>query len=244
MNIAEQEIKGGAPSGTLILAESQTRGRGRVSRNWSSNPSGNLYFTFIMRFTNQSYLKRSNFAAAIACCEALSEVIPNVGIKWPNDILVPGKEQPKKISGMLVDGSIQMDPLNLNNEFTASIGVGINVLEDMTQNQDESIRDSATSCFNVLGEKSQVSRELILASFCNSFERVIMLDDEEMMQEYLKWEMVLGKEIVVMPKKREDTSSYYHATAIEFDENAQLIVRLENGQTQTLLTDEVMLRFC
>lgn len=91
----------GQASGHVCLAEQQESGRGRRGRNWISPFGGNLYFSVLWRFTaGASQLTGLSLAIAVAICRALRDIgLKNVGVKWPNDIVVSGR----KLAGILLE---------------------------------------------------------------------------------------------------------------------------------------------
>lgn len=108
----------GAPHGTVIHADRQTVGRGRLSRHWAS-PPGNLYVSIILRLNlPPSRNVEIGFIAALAVADAIETMLPRqmrATLKWPNDVLV----RDGKISGILVEQA----------DDALVLGIGINVLE-------------------------------------------------------------------------------------------------------------------
>ena len=110
----------GAPHGTLVVADLQTAGRGRMQRSWESKAGDSILMTLLLRPEKLPPMQATGIvliaaiAAALACCEEGAEVF----IKWPNDLIANGK----KLSGMLLE-------MTLSGEFVdfAVVGVGINV---------------------------------------------------------------------------------------------------------------------
>mgnify|MGYP003587130147 CR=1 FL=1 len=137
-DIARDWALAGAPEGSLVTAGRQTRGRGRRARVWESPPGTGLYASFILR---PGWLAKKApdlaIVAGMAAFHALEKAgVPNLRVKWPNDILAHGK----KISGVLVEPRIGGGRI----EF-AVVGIGINV----GQGADDFpplLRESATSC--------------------------------------------------------------------------------------------------
>ena len=155
MDLARTAAGEGAPHGALILAETQTAGRGRRGRGFYSPPGGSLYFTVILRPSREEY-GRLPLTVPLAVCRACAVEGVDARIKWPNDIWVGER----KLSGMLIDG--ETGPAGL----TAYAGSGINVNADPTA--DPALRDSATSLARELGR--EVSREGLLARVCDELE--------------------------------------------------------------------------
>jgi BirA family biotin operon repressor/biotin-[acetyl-CoA-carboxylase] ligase len=117
----------GAPEGTVVVAESQTKGRGRMGRHWSSPKSKGVYFSLIVRpALPPTQAAMLTLASAVALSAAVENVCPQVKarIKWPNDILV-GK---RKLCGILTELRAETDRV----QFVV-IGVGINVNNTVSQ---------------------------------------------------------------------------------------------------------------
>jgi BirA family transcriptional regulator, biotin operon repressor / biotin---[acetyl-CoA-carboxylase] ligase len=108
----------GAPNGTVVHADEQTAGRGRLTHNWFS-PPGNLYLSILLRTTQPAARTAElSFLAALAVADTVEALLPRqirAMLKWPNDVLVNGA----KIAGIL---------LELVDDATI-IGIGLNVLE-------------------------------------------------------------------------------------------------------------------
>jgi len=110
----------GAPHGTLVLAEEQTAGRGRLGRSWISERSVGLYFTLVLRpELAPAAAPILTLLAGVALAEALREVsgLP-LDLRWPNDVLIGGK----KCAGILVEMTAEPDRV----EYVL-MGIGINV---------------------------------------------------------------------------------------------------------------------
>ena len=106
---ARRLAEAGAPAGTLVLAERQSRGRGRMDRSWSSGPGG-LYFSLILRpEIRPSRLASMSLRAARVCARAVAEETDlRVRIKPPNDILAKRKDSSdpfRKVCGILLEAA-------------------------------------------------------------------------------------------------------------------------------------------
>ena len=102
--------------GTIVLAESQTAGRGRYGRVWQS-PVGNLYASFVFPCT-ETLKKYLSFMTGLALAESLPEF--DVHLKWPNDVLLDGK----KVAGILLETT----------EDKIIVGIGVNLIASPTKN--------------------------------------------------------------------------------------------------------------
>ena len=104
------------PPGTVVMAETQTAGRGRYGRTWQS-PRGNLYMSLVLPDLgkNTPYIA---FLTAVAVADSLPEF--NVSLKWPNDVLLDGK----KLAGILVERVADK----------VIVGIGVNIISNPTEN--------------------------------------------------------------------------------------------------------------
>jgi len=186
----------GTPEGAVVVADSQTGGRGRMGRIWVSPAGVNLYFSLILRPGVPSIrVPQLTLLVAVAIHQALSALVPDLVtmIKWPNDILADGR----KLCGVLCE--MQSEP-----ECThfVVVGIGINV------NQSEfppELQQSATSLF--LEKGRLFSRPELLASVLNHFEP---LYDEWLLQEDLgfilpsleEYSLLQSKEVTIDQLKR------------------------------------------
>ena len=106
--------KAGAPDGLIVLAESQTAGRGRRGAAWFSPAGESLAFSILMRPQEpQALWPRLALAAGLAVAEAVESFGPQAGIKWPNDVWIGHK----KVAGILVEAGLDF----------AVVGIGLNV---------------------------------------------------------------------------------------------------------------------
>lgn len=111
---AKLKASNGAPEGTLIIAERQSKGRGRVGHTFFS-PAGGIYMSLILRPSFSDYTVITP-AAASAVCRAFEDLGFDCGIKWVNDIYLTGK----KVCGILTEANV--------NEGWAVLGIGINTI--------------------------------------------------------------------------------------------------------------------
>ncbi|HUK56020.1 MAG TPA: biotin--[acetyl-CoA-carboxylase] ligase [Nitrospiria bacterium] len=126
-----------ATEGTVVLANTQTRGRGRMDRHWISPPDVNLYFSIILRPDGDPRrIGLWTLAAAVAVARAIEQTtdLPT-RLKWPNDLLVHGK----KIGGLLLESVVQKERIRY---LVLGIGVNVNLLRDALP---ETLHDSASS---------------------------------------------------------------------------------------------------
>jgi len=155
--IALEKARENVPEGSVILADSQSQGRGRGSHAWFSPPNGNLYCSVIL-YPRQERLHYLPFIAAVALFQTLEEWRITGDLKWPNDVLVQGK----KLAGILVQTSMEENRLRF-----AILGIGVNLnVEEFPPD----LAPIAISAFQVLGLK--VDREAFLASLLRNLEQL------------------------------------------------------------------------
>ncbi len=222
MDLARSAAAQGAPHGALVLAESQTAGRGRRGRGFFSPPGGSLYFTLVLRPSREAY-GRLPLAVPLAVCRACAHEGVDARIKWPNDIWVGER----KLCGMLIDG--ETGPGGL----TAYAGIGINVNADPTA--DPALRDSATSLSRELGR--EVGRESLLARICDQLEAAIDAPESDLVDAYRAVSLVLGRLITV-----EEAEGAYEARALDIAPDGALVVEREGGERLTVLAADVSVR--
>jgi BirA family biotin operon repressor/biotin-[acetyl-CoA-carboxylase] ligase len=153
MEAARELAKKGTAEGTVIIADTQTAGRGRLGRAWLS-PEGSLAMSLILK-PSLDNLPQLVMIASLAVVRTIKHVAGlETQIKWPNDILIKGK----KVCGILIENEVKGDKVNF-----AIIGIGINVNFDPLAFPE--ISDIATSLSHELGaEISKVELTIALLS--------------------------------------------------------------------------------
>lgn len=149
----------GAPDLSLVLADEQTLGRGRLDRPWFTPPGTALAFSLIFHptFDEKPYLPRLVGLAALAVTEAVRKMGLEPEIKWPNDILL----NQRKLAGILIEASWVKEEVAF-----VIIGVGINVLKRAVPDTDI-LRFPGTSLESML--EKPVERETILRDILERF---------------------------------------------------------------------------
>ncbi|MDD5250159.1 MAG: biotin--[acetyl-CoA-carboxylase] ligase [Rhodocyclaceae bacterium] len=112
-----RRAEAGAPSGTVVAAERQTAGRGRMGRSWFAEPGASLTFSLLWRFAPGTWPHGLSLAVGVALAEALEKTgVTKLALKWPNDLLLDGR----KLAGTLVE-------LVPGSPHAAVIGIGLNL---------------------------------------------------------------------------------------------------------------------
>lgn len=202
----------GYPSGTLIVANEQTAGKGRRGRNWDSKKDTGIFMTMMLKpDINPSRASMLTLIAALAQAKALRDITgEDVRIKWPNDVVLNGK----KIVGILTEMSAQFDYIN-----HIVIGNGINV---NTTSFPEELQNMATSLFLETGKKFK--RAEIIAKTWEYFEQFykIFLETEDLsalMKEYNALLVNMHKGVKVL-----DPKEPFEGKAMGITKNGELIV--------------------
>jgi BirA family biotin operon repressor/biotin-[acetyl-CoA-carboxylase] ligase len=192
-DVAFQLALGGAGEGNVVIAESQTRGKGRLKRQWQSPPGCNLYTSIILRPEMVPvFAPQITLTTGVAVADLLSLYCPgNVTLKWPNDVQIRGK----KVCGILTE----MSASAANKVNFIIVGIGINVNIERAD-FDESFRHIATSLKEEVG--SGISRlDLIVKLFDNLQQLYATLRMEgfgSIKDMWLNYSDMVGKQIRVV----------------------------------------------
>lgn len=227
---AKQLALEGAKHGTIIIANEQTGGRGRMGRSFFSPKDGGLYMSLILRpeiSLDSSTLITS--AAAVAVCRTLEKTTGvKAGIKWVNDIYCNGK----KICGILTEAIMDFES---NSISAIVIGIGINVSTARGEFPKE-LEKKAESLIHVT--ERPLSRNRIAGVLINEVLWILKeLGSEELIQEYKSRSIVLGKEIEVLYNQQSRK-----AMVLDIDERGGLLVEYENQEKQVLTSGEISIR--
>jgi len=190
-SIAKQKIKENIPEGTVIVAEVQTKGKGRKNRIWYS-PEGGLWFSVVL----YPHIPPQNgmlitMASSVAVAQAIKEITGlSPIVKWPNDLLLNGK----KISGILTEFDAEMDRINY-----AVVGIGINVNNPLSKE----LQENATSLIQEKG--SHVSRVKLLRSILKyldtNYVKLISEEHDFIRELWFSHTNIIGRKIQVQDEK-------------------------------------------
>lgn len=229
-NRAKELADGGAPAGTLVLAEEQTGGRGRLGRSWVSPAGQGLYFSFVLR---PSMLPRQvaslTLVTAVSVCQSIAEVTGlRAGIKWPNDLLVDGK----KACGILTEMKGEIDRVHY-----VVVGVGINVNGDQEDFPQE-LRERITSLAQVVGRETP--RLSLLVSFLQKFESWYEIFQVQgflpVREAWKNLNVTLGEKVTVRSGRE-----VFSGLALDLDDTGALVLQEANGHCRTFHSGEVTL---
>jgi BirA family biotin operon repressor/biotin-[acetyl-CoA-carboxylase] ligase len=227
---ARELAEEGAGEGTLVIAEHQTRGRGRLDRGWASPPGENLLFSLLLR---PNLSPRETFSlimlTSVSLCRAVqAETGLEAGIKWPNDIYLNGK----KLAGILAEFAADSDRVN---HVVIGLGVNVNWAPDRLPPGSQ----PATSLQWEAGRK--ISRVELLAAFLNQAEE---LYGEAQRQGYRTVRREWDRHSLVRdrPVRIYSGQETWQGVARGIDEYGALIVRLEDGREKRFYSGDVHLR--
>ncbi len=229
-DVAKERALEGAEAPRVIIARSQSKGRGRLGKSFFSPDGTGLYMSIVLRpafcLADASLLTT---AVAVAVAEAIERASGRQAqIKWINDIFIDGK----KACGILTEAAFSADGASLS---YAVVGIGIN-LSVPKGGFPEDIRDIATSVFGEVKIDDTVAAELCVDVISSVLRRADKLADSrvDFLEEYRSRLCVLGKRIMVKA-----AGEVYCARALDIDGECHLIVELDDGSKRTLSSGEV-----
>ncbi len=225
--LAKELAEKGSLHGSIVLANSQSMGRGRLSRKFSSPKGTGVYLSIILRknLTMQN-TALITCAAAVATLRAICQFGAGQGvqIKWVNDLY----KNNKKCCGILCEAAFDIQTGDI--DYIVA-GIGVN-LKEPKEGFDETIKNIATSVFD---DNTYVARGEFAA--CVASELIKICDEmpnNNFMDEYKQHNLVPGKEIIVLQNGNEEK-----ATALSITSEGHLQVKLENNTIKTLTFGEV-----
>jgi BirA family biotin operon repressor/biotin-[acetyl-CoA-carboxylase] ligase len=225
MDIAMKLGMEGAQEGTVVVAEAQTKGKGRLGRSWLSPKYKGIYFSLILR---PQVLPQEcpllTLLAAVSVVEGVRrKTAIDLQIKWPNDLLVHGK----KVAGILTELKAETDGISF-----IVIGVGINV-----NNDGKSLIPSASSLKEC--RKEEVSRVELLQEILRAIEENYTLFKEQGSAQIIeKWRndnVTLGKRVKVIGR-----DELLEGDAVDIDADGGLLVRNDSGMISKIMAGDIV----
>jgi len=222
MEVAKKIAREGAAEGTVVIADEQTSGRGRLGRAWLS-PKGSLAMSIILQPSLNS-LPQLIMVASLGAVRAIEQIAGlKAQIKWPNDVLIRGK----KVCGILIESELRGKRVNF-----AIIGIGMNVNLNPLAFPEISI--TATSLSHELGK--EVSKTELTSALLSQLEQ-LYLEAQTGAPIYRQWQEhmeTLGKWIQVGVGK-----SAEQGKAEAITENGNLILRRADGSLAEIVVGDV-----
>lgn len=221
----------GAPHGTVLIADRQTGGHGRLGRSFLSPPGVGVYLSILLRpDCAPGDLMHLTCATAVAMCDAVEQAVSfRPGIKWTNDLVF----QKRKLGGILTE-------LGLNSRGKvdyAIIGIGINCCQQAEDFSPE-IRDMAGSLSMVSGQS--VDRCAVAAAMMEALwkmDKTLLTGKDAMLESYRRSCITVGQDISLLRGEE-----IRHGHAVDVDENGALVVHFADGHLEAVNSGEVSVR--
>lgn len=224
--LAMEMAANGTPEGTVVIAETQTGGKGRLGRKWIS-PKGNLHLSVVLR-PNIPMHKAPliTLMGAVAVASAIRKTCGlEAGIKWPNDILISGR----KVSGLLTEMSAEQDRIR-----HIVLGIGVDVNMEMGELPPE-VRGLTTTLASEA--KTQINRTALLQQLLRDLEgwyKKFLTHDGEVLEEWKKLNLTIGNRVTVS-----GAGESLKGLAQGIDNEGRLIVRGDDGTIHTVAAGDV-----
>lgn len=226
--LAKELAEQGAAEGTVVLAEQQLQGKGRLGRIWHSPYGKGVWMSIVLRPATPIQLApQLTLLTAVALAEAIRSTTElNVGIKWPNDILHKGK----KLCGILLESAAEEQRLKY---VIAGIGIDVNLGENDYENE---LRNKATSLRIEKG--APVDREQLIEAFMMKWERLSDLYDQQGFEPIAQlWEsytISLGQRTLITTAQEQ-----FYAVPLKLTERGSIVVKLDDGEEREIFSAEM-----
>jgi BirA family transcriptional regulator, biotin operon repressor / biotin---[acetyl-CoA-carboxylase] ligase len=226
MDIALQLVSDNPSEGTIILAESQTKGRGRHGRHWVSTKFKGIYFSLMLKpKISPSQNALLNLLVAVSVCEAIKVVAGiTCSIKWPNDILSGNK----KLGGILTELAAGPGGSNF-----VIIGVGLNV-----NNEPSELLRTAASLKSAGCDQQKVDRAELLRAILSRIEENYLVFGKKgsaaILDKWRSFNTTLGQRVRIFSSR-----VHVDGRAVDIDVDGGLLVRKDNGKLQKFMAGDV-----
>ncbi|WP_420094278.1 biotin--[acetyl-CoA-carboxylase] ligase [Paenibacillus faecalis] len=228
---ARQLAEQGAPEGTLVIAEEQTDGRGRMGKKFYSPYGKGIWMSLVLRPSQPLHLTQQlTLLTGVAVRRAIQKIAGiDAGIKWPNDLLVDGK----KICGILLESATEDQ---LVKYCIAGIGISVNLKEE---DYPEELKSVATSLRMICGH--HINRNELILSILNEMESLYRLYNEQGFQPIASlWEaasVTMNREVSVHSSRGVMTG-----TAAGLHPSGALLIRNEEGEVTPVFSGDIVLK--
>ncbi|MBE6959541.1 MAG: biotin--[acetyl-CoA-carboxylase] ligase [Ruminococcaceae bacterium] len=227
--LAKDMARAGAPHGTVLIADRQTAGRGRLGRSFLSPGGMGIYMSVILRYhCTPEELMHLTCACGVHVCNGIEAVLQlRPGIKWIND-LVCGQ---RKLAGILTELIITCS------EVCAIVGIGLNCSQK-TDDFDPQIRSLATSLAMITGQ--QPDRSQLIAGILQELllmDRRLLSEKEALMAAYRTDCITIGQSVCVVQNE-----SARHGKALDVLPDGALLVQFDDGSRRAVNSGEVSIR--
>lgn len=221
-NIIAREIAASVDEGTIVIAETQTAGRGRMGRKWIS-PEGGIWLSIILKPRIEPvYAPRVTLMAGVSVAKTMQGFGLPAKIKWPNDVLINGK----KVCGILTEIGAEVDIIDY-----LVVGIGIDANVD-TGTFPEDFRDNSTSLENEMGHK--VNRVEFVQKLLEEFETLYTNFQKngfpQILDEWRNMSATIGQWVKITAQART-----IYGEAIGVDNEGALIVETAEGHLEKIV---------
>jgi BirA family transcriptional regulator, biotin operon repressor / biotin---[acetyl-CoA-carboxylase] ligase len=228
-DLARKHLEEGAQEGLVLMAESQTHGRGRMGRSWESSPGTGVYMSVLLKPEIQPQrLPLLTLLAGVAAVQAVNAFANRKAqLKWPNDILLNGK----KISGILSE--YHPTPGGGN---AVIIGIGVNANHSPSDFPEE-LRSIATSLRIETGRP--VDRTALACALIRHLDReynAFLQGESDVIEKWMHYSDMSGKKVSVTRG-----TAVIHGTALGLDSLGRLLIRTTDGKEMAFDSGEVSL---
>ncbi|MCZ7570132.1 MAG: biotin--[acetyl-CoA-carboxylase] ligase [Ardenticatenaceae bacterium] len=226
--IARAVARAGAPEGTLIVAEEQLAGRGRLGRRWQAPYGSSLLVSLLLRPPPTVSPALLPFVAAVAVAETLEQLfVLQPALKWPNDVQVGGR----KLVGILAESDYIGDRLDA---VVVGVGLNVNIAPDLLA----PLAAPATSLLVELGRP--VARVPLLATFLARWEQRYhaLLAGESPLPAWRRRAPMLGAPVEVRPAE----GPPWAGVALDVTASGALLVRDAGSTVRTVHAADVSVR--
>lgn len=230
-NAAKSLAVQGAPHGTVLIADRQTGGRGRMGRSFQSPPGMGVYLSALLRpMCPPQQLMHLTCAIGVAMCDAVQAAAGfRPQIKWINDLVYGGH----KLGGILVE--LGLGPNGLADYAVAGIGINCN---QKAEDFPPELREVAASLSMFAPQR--VDRCRLAAEMMRSLENIsrrFLPDKGAIMAQYRQDCMTIGQQISLL-----QGGQCFHGQALDIDDEGALLVRLDSGELRTVNSGEASVR--
>jgi BirA family biotin operon repressor/biotin-[acetyl-CoA-carboxylase] ligase len=222
----------GADEWTVVLAEEQTEGRGRLGREWISTVGEGIYMSLLLKPDIQPYhaAKITQIAASAVTLAIREKMDLPALIKWPNDIVVNSK----KVCGILTEMSAELNQINY-----VILGIGINV---NGEHFDKSIEHKATSLRRELNATDSLNRKELIQAFFKHFD---LLYDSFLQEKSASasidicrnYSAIIGEQVQIIRRGQSED-----VTVLDITDDGELLVRHIDGKEEIIISGEVSIR--
>lgn len=226
--VAKQLAEDGATEGTVVLAEQQNNGKGRLGRHWHSPAGKGVWMSIVLKPTIPIQLApQLTLLTAVALCKAIRKLTSlDVGIKWPNDLLINGL----KISGILLESTAEDQMLKY---VIAGIGIDVNLSEE---DYDESLKERATSLRIQSGKV--LSRSELIYVFLTEWEQLMELYEREgfdpIAQQWESLAISFGKKVQLTTPQGQ-----FIGIPLKLTSSGSIVVQLEDGTEKEIYSADM-----